>query len=278
LTLIIYSQQYYHHNYPDFHVHHEGLTWELICGVISYCAEHGFDVKLLPLMSSEEAEAKALSRNLGYPYSDGVIFLGYKHLEGAHQIISERKIPAVVIDTFSLKSESFPRVSVDPNPGIKQAIQHLFDKGHRKIAFSQFLKDSNYQFAALRRKAYIREMKKLGIYNKDLIFWTPDERTIKNMAADKKILDSFTAILCVNDPMADRWIRELNYVGISVPKDKAVVGFDNNPAYQELSSIDIQRKNAGREAAQMVIDAIKNDTICRENRILTSKFIARNTI
>lgn len=121
-------------------------------------------------------------------------------------------------------------------------------------------------------------MKELGIYNEDLIFWTPDERTIKNMAADKKILDSFTAILCVNDPMADRWVRELAYVGISVPGDKAVVGFDNNPSYQELSSIDIQRKNVGREAAQMVINAIKSGTICRENRILTSKFIARNTI
>ncbi len=114
LTLIIDSQQLYHRDYPDFHVHHEGLTWELICGVISYCAEQGFDVKLLPLMSREEAEAKALSKHLGYPYSDGVIFLGYKYLEATHQMISERKIPAVVIDTFSLRNESFPRVSVTP--------------------------------------------------------------------------------------------------------------------------------------------------------------------
>ncbi len=65
------------------------------------------------------------------------------------------------------------------------------------------------------------------------------------MAADKKVLSRFSAILCVNDPMADRWIRELSYAGISVPKEKAVIGFDNNPAYQEISTVDIQRKKSG---------------------------------
>jgi DNA-binding LacI/PurR family transcriptional regulator len=277
LTLIIDSQQLYHRDYPDFHVHHEGMTWELICGVISFCAENGFDVKLLPLMSREEAEAKVLSKHLGYPYSDGVIFLGYKYLEAAHRIISERKIPAVIMNALPSQAEELAEVSVDPTPGIKQAVRYLIDKGHKKIAFFQHVPSNAYGYVNQRRKAFEEEMKKQGLFDPELIYWASDEFGVRKLAADKKVIDSFTAMLCTNDSMADRWMRELNCHGISVPDQKALIGFDNNPAYPEISTVDVPRKEIGRTAAGMLIDAIQNERSCHENIVLESKFIPRKS-
>ena len=275
LTLIMDSQQLYTRAYPDFHVHHEGITWELIYGVLSYCAKHDFDVKLLPLLSREDSELGNISEHIGYPYSDGVIFLGYRYLEKAYKIITEQRIPAVVMS--SLSSQVQNEVSVDPAPGIKQAVRYLADKGHRKIAFCQLLENSSHEYVDLRRKAFEAEMKKLNLFDPELIYWASDEYAVKKLVNDKRVVNSFTAIMCINDSMADRWIRELNYMGISVPEDKAVIGFDNNPAYPELSTVDIPRKEVGRQAAQMVIEAIKNKSSHCENIVKASKFIQRNS-
>jgi len=277
ITLIIDGQQLYSRSYPDFHVHHEALTWDLICGVISYCTENNFDVKLLPLLTREDSEIKEVSKHLGYPYSDGVIFLGYRYLEKAHQVITEQKIPAVIMGTLASQVEKLAEVSVDPAPGIRQAVRYLVDSGHRKIAFCQLMKSSNYKFVDHRRTAFEAELKELDLFDPELIYWSADEIGIKELVANKKVIDSFTAMLCVNDPMADRWIRELKYAGISVPGDKAIIGFDNNPVYPDLSTVDVPRKEVGHQAAQMVIEAIKNKSQCSKNIIKESKFICRKS-
>jgi len=275
ITLIIDGKQLYAKKYLDFHIHHETLTWDLICGVISYCAEHDFDVKLLPLLTREDSEIQELSKHLGYPYSDGVIFLGYKYLEKANKIVNEQKIPAVVMS--SLSSQIKNEVSVDPAPGIQQAVRYLVDKGHRKIAFCQLIQNSESKFIDSRREAYEEELKKLGLFDPTLIYWASDEIGVKKLVANKKVIDSFSAMLCVNDPMADRWIRELSYAGISVPRDKALIGFDNNPAYPELSTVDVPRKNVGRQAAKMIIESIKSQKKISKNIVKQSKFILRNS-
>ena len=277
LTLIIDGQQLYSCAYLDFHVHHEALTWDLICGVISYCAEHDFDVKLLPLLTREDSHIQEISKHLGYPYSDGAIFLGYKYLEKVHKIITEQKIPAVVMGALTSNNEKLAEVSVDPAPGIRQAVRYLADNGHRKIAFFQHLKNSAKEFVDQRRKAFETEMKQLGLFDPELIYWAPDELGIRKLVANKKVMDSFTAMLCTNDSMADRWIRELNYAGISAPKDKALIGFDNNPAYPNLSTVDVPRKEVGQQAAQMIIEAIRNQGQCSGNIVKESKFILRSS-
>jgi len=277
LTLIIDGQQLYSRSYPDFNVHHETLTWDLICGVISYCAEHDFDVKLLPLLTREDSEIQEVSKHLGYPYSDGVIFLGYRYLEKAHQVITEQKIPAVIMGTLATHVEKLAEVSVNPAPGIRQAVRYLVDKGHRKIAFCQLMKSSNYKFVDQRRKAFETELKQLELFDPELIYWATDEIGIKELVANKKVVNSFTAMLCINDPMADRWIRELKYAGMSVPGDKAIIGFDNNPAYPDLSTVDIPRKEVGRQAAQMAIEAIKNKSQYNEKIFKESEFLLRKS-
>jgi DNA-binding LacI/PurR family transcriptional regulator len=276
ISLMIDGQPLYSQASPDFHTHHEALTWDLICGVISYCTEHNFDVKLVPLLTHEENEIQEVSKHLGYPYSDGVIFLGYKHLEKAHQLITEKNIPAVIMGALASQTDKLAEVSVDPAPGIRQAVRYLAEKGHKKIAFFQH-STSCSEFVEHRRKAFEEEIKQLELFNPKLIYRAQDEIGMKKLVADKKVVDSFTAMLCANDSMADRWIRELNYAGISVPEDKAIIGFDNNPAYPDLSTIDVPRKNVGRQAAKMVIGAIKNKKQCNKNIVNESKFIPRNS-
>ena len=156
-------------------------------------------------------------------------------------------------------------------------MRHLVDKGHSKIAFCQLMENSKLKFVDSRRKAFEKEMKALGLFDPELIYWSPDEYGIKELVANKKVVDSFTAMLCVNDPMADRWIRELKYAGISVPEDKAVIGFDNNPAYPELSTVDVPRKEVGRQAAQVLIETIKNKKQSNKSIVKESRFIPRNS-
>ena len=71
-----------------------------------------------------------------------------------------------------------------------------------------------------------------------------------------KLNDPPTAIICFNDMMAIGLSKTLQELGVRVPKDCSVVGFDNVPfsaySYPPLTTFDQPKYQLGHEAAQMM--------------------------
>ncbi|AEY65460.1 LacI family DNA-binding transcriptional regulator [Clostridium sp. BNL1100] len=126
---------------------------------------------------------------------------------------NEIKINDVIIDNFS---------------GAVNAVNYLVELGHRKIA--HITGNKNHKVALERLNGYIKALNENGIaYNKEYVIHTDSGEQSGCKSADKllRLKEPPTAIFTFNDMQGYEVIQRASELGISVPRDLSVVGFDN---------------------------------------------------
>ena len=159
-----------------------------------------------------------------------------------------------------------PAVVVDNEGGIRQALLHLSEHGHRRIAFIAGIKHRVQGDSGIRLEAYQTAMNEWGLeYHPDLI--AIGHHTYEGgRQAMREILDrkvKFTAVLGSNDESAVGAIDVLREAGIRVPQDIAVIGFDNRiEAKAEvpmLTTVNFPMVDLGFEAVELLIKCIEGE-------------------
>ncbi len=168
---------------------------------------------------------------------------------------------------FVGSGEKGPTISVDNTGGILQAISHLSEHGHHRIAFVAGTIEDMRGDSGERLRAY-----RSGCETHDLDL---NPRLIAygrhvydgGYLAMQQILDSgveFTAVLASNDESALGAMQALKDAGRRIPQDVAVIGFDNRleGAVQEpgLSSIHVPLFNIGYRAVDLLLEHIEGKT------------------
>lgn len=150
--------------------------------------------------------------------------------------IDDRRIPTVVVGR-DLESPTVNSVLVDNEAGGYAAIEHLYDLGHRDIAFvrgPREVADSRIRWKGIRRF-----VKTTGLHlNPALIRDLPGVMGSNSgfeggLRLTNSLIESgepFTAILAFDDLTAYGAIRALSAAGRRVPEDCSVIGFDDIPA------------------------------------------------
>jgi LacI family transcriptional regulator len=148
------------------------------------------------------------------------------------------------------------------------AVGHLYDLGHRKIAFMQgqpFSSDSDTRWGATMEVA------------RDLGLEVSDELTVHlekdshspaiSYPSIRRLIQSrrpFTAVLCFNDVSAMGSIRALHEAGLRVPQDVSILGFDDiqSAEFQVPSLTTIQQplQEMGSTAARMLLKKLHDET------------------
>lgn len=143
-------------------------------------------------------------------------------------------IPVVLLDSTSTK---FASVGVDNVSGARQAVRHLLEQGHRRIAHlsgPDHLRQSKDRLKGA-REAVI----KAGLDPEDVLI----VRHLPAMSADHgqaglqeviTLADPPTAVFCINDIVALGVMRELRLRRLEIPRDMAVVGYDDVTFAAEL--------------------------------------------
>ncbi len=197
--------------------------------------------------------------------------------------------PAGVLDalgelplcTYSIALPGVPRVSVDNRAGMQVAVEHLIvQHRHRTIAFIRG-PDGNLD-AELRHAGYQAALKSAGIEPEASLVAGGDfteasgEEAVRLLVEERRL--GFDALVAANDAMAVGAMRALVERGIRVPRDVAVVGFDDAEdsrfARPPLSTVGqpwraqaslavdlIEAQNAGRRVTQS--PAVAADFIAR---------------
>ena len=169
---------------------------------------------------------------IGLDYVDGWIVINYAvedHYlqELAHQ--HHKPIVTIGKEIRPLKIDG-SMVMTNNEQGIEQAIQHLFEHGHRKIGFLGSLSMDDMQ---QRFRGYLTAMNRLGLDTKqEYIFDYGDMSVFGGRQAAEKIINNkydLTAVVCCTDMCAHGMIETLEKEGYNVPEDIAIVGFDNSP-------------------------------------------------
>jgi len=183
-------------------------------------------------------------------------------------------VPVVAISAHS-PTPNVTNIVLDHHSAVEQALKHLYDLGHRRIAFMRgprAIPDSEFRWEAIQEVA--REMG-LKIDPANVIRIDAEGWSMKTgyhpMAPEigyrpmKVLLEkhrTFSAIFCFNDIAAIGAIRALKDAGCSVPQDVSVVGFDDiqSAAYSTPSLTTVRQPltEMGSRGAQVLLDRIAN--------------------
>ncbi len=281
ITLVLPLSIFKNPTYPDYSGHNAKLFFEMIKGVSVEAQKYGYDIKMLPLFDDNPETIENVLSKVGFPHSDGVILAGIYELEKLYQSIKEKQIPVIVTGTHVIELKELTQVVSDAREAVSQAMRYFHSKGHRKIAFAapncEYVNDPSisHRFSAFRNT-----LMDLRIYDEKLIFKFENEIAVRNWLTENHRDLPFSALFCCNDAMAFRFIRELEVLNLSAPRDLAVIGYDNNSVYTEeigLSTIAIPRYETGCEALKTIVQMIEKKRNVNGNVIIPAKFIEGRT-
>ena len=177
----------------------------------------------------------------------------------------ESQLPTVAVSGHKT-GPHVTNVTLDHKMSAQLAIRHLYELGHRRIAFMKgqdFSVDSKYRWTAILESARdfgIKILPELTIELKENI-WSPElgHLPVKEFLTKKP---NFTALFCFNDTAAIGAIRALDEAGLRVPQDVSVIGFDDimSAAYHRPSLTTIRQplRAMGAIAARTLLEKIEN--------------------
>ena len=208
------------------------------------------------------------------------------------KLLLERKVEGLIaVDTPCQQSLPIPVVAVSGHRNVKGvtnivlnhqraaslALEHLFQLGHRQIAFIKgqaFSSDTEVRWSAIREAA-----SRLGLpINPKLAAQLEGDSASPELGygVTQKLLSArepFTALFAFNDISAIGAIRALREAGRRVPEDISVVGFDDiqSAAFQNpgLTTVRQPLRKMGEIAAETVLRGITNSKSAHYPRLIT---------
>jgi DNA-binding LacI/PurR family transcriptional regulator len=201
---------------------------------------------------------------VAYSLPDGALAL---------QAVHDRGLPMVVID--QPESSDAAVVRIDDRGGGAEAARHLLALGHRRFGVMSLqcssaahcgrvsavdAAKSPYRVTRERLAGYLETLDEAGIDPAQVPVWeAPGSSRVSAMASARELLEHRrpTAILCMSDELAIATMSVAKQLGLRVPRDLSVVGFDDthsarwaDPALTTIRQ-DLTRK--GRVAGELVL-------------------------
>lgn len=181
-------------------------------------------------------------------------------------------VPVVAISSHAA-AENVTSIVLDHHRAVEQALSHLYELGHRRIAIMRgpgAIPDSEVRWESIQRVTA-----EMGLtLDSNLVIgieaggWSIEpghhpmapEIGYKPMQALLETTRDFTAVFCFNDIAAIGAIRALKDAGLSVPGDVSVVGFDDiqSAAYATPSLTTVRQplREMGKRGAQVLLERI----------------------
>ena len=198
--------------------------------------------------------------------------------------VSRHGMPLVIVDRTS-SGNTHCSVAVDDVLGGRLAIEHLLDLGHRRIAFvggPQRLGQVRDRLAGARLA-----MAESGRDGDDLVVVGTDALGVANgRNAGERIAglprgSRPTAAFCANDLLALGLLQQCVSLGVGVPHDLAIVGYDDidfaGAAAVPLTSVRQPRRDLGRSAAELILDEADNPDHTHQRIQFTPELVARSS-
>jgi len=183
---------------------------------------------------------------------EGIAIMTSEMSPNSIQMIAERGIPVVFLNEPGPKNSPM-NIVVDYKSGMEQAIDHIAELGHKRIAFIGGPQD--LRSAALRQSIFLKALKEKGIKLDKKRLTSGNHRVDGGYAAMQRLLEHSplpTAVLTSNDLTAIGAISAIYEAGLQVPRDVSVVGFDDiemsavyNPA---LTTVRLSRADIATRA------------------------------
>ncbi len=211
----------------------------------------------------------------------GILVTPVDPTDPALREVARHGTPVVIVDRVG-DADTHCSVAVDDVLGGRLAVEHLVDLGHERIAFvggPQSLGQVRDRLAGA-REAFESSSSAGGV----AVIETGALTVAEGRGAGERIVGMSrfsrpTAAFCANDLLALGLLQQCVGLGIRVPEDLAIVGYDDidfaAAAAVPLTSVRQPRRNLGRTAAELLIDEASNPEHTHQQVLFMPELVAR---
>jgi len=250
---------------------------EIMKGINQAIAESFFDL-LLYTTGDIHKNATAFREQhvvtlLSKSITDGVIIVASAAAD------FQTDAPIVSVDPH-IANPNYPCVHAKNYQGAAQAMEYLIKLGHRRIGFISGRRD--LESADRRMSGYRDSLKKAGIELDPMLITQGDYTSPAGYDCTRELLslpNPPTAIFAANDQTAIGTYQAAEELGIRIPEDLSVVGFDNisEAKYMGLTTVDQFLASMGFIATQMLFRLINGEPLDEKTHKMPTQLVERTS-
>lgn len=214
---------------------------------------------------------------------DGIILMSQSENDNSFIYhVLEKKIPLVVLNREVADGLIVNILSAD-RKGAYEAVTYLIKNGHRNIALIEG--EKRFYATVERREGFLSALIDHNIHiNRGYI--VEGNYTIESgYHAMKKLLNmeqTPTAVFCSNDEMAVGAMKAISEVGMNIPRDISIIGFDESPFSSfitpALTTVRRSISEVSREGAKNLLSIIRNNEYQGQKVYIRPELIIRDSV
>jgi DNA-binding LacI/PurR family transcriptional regulator len=215
-------------------------------------------------------------------HASGVIFAGGNFAEAAsshdhYRLLRDRALPVVLVNASS-DDLAFPQVSTDDSVATEQACNHLQALGHEDIGM--ILGPEDHMPSRLRLAAFQAFAARAGI-SAERVERVAFSLEAGHAAGARLVGKGVTGIVCGSDPLALGAIRSVRRLGLRVPEDVSIVGYDDSALMMctdpPLTTIRQPIEAMGRAAVKLLASQIDGSGPAAERLLFEPELVVRGS-
>lgn len=239
--------------------------WQVVEGSEMEARRAGYDILLVHTALDQDQEEVCLQALSRRTIAGLLILKSVDSLrpESAQELLASRRPVAEIGSPTPTEVPGFDCVKADYRQGAAEMLDHLLELGHRRFAFVNGVSDP--RLGVDRLDAFRSKLGAAGVPREhariETCGVTPDEgyRTARALLEDES---PPTALVVINDLLAIGAVRAAYDLGLRVPGDVSVVGFDDQPISRHLVPrlTTVRRKavQEGRLATKLLLRRLRD--------------------
>lgn len=261
-------------------VFHSYFAGEIIRGVSLSASRLNADF-LMHIVDRSDHSGWLDSTLMDKNYIDGILFADIDNDLDIVKKAIRRGVPCLVLN--NIIDEPINYIAMDNRQAACQVVEELIKLGHTRIA--TIAGDVSTQAGLMRLEGFQETLVKNNIHApRSYITFGDFLRTPARVAAKKllSLKEPPTAIFAASDVMALELIDVAKSMGLKVPEDLSVIGFDDNPLISanrvSLTTVSQPLSEMGRLGAENLFQISRGKAKLPVKIILPTKFIKRETV
>jgi DNA-binding LacI/PurR family transcriptional regulator len=253
----------------------------ILSGIGDVATKLGYSALICNTEDDEEREREALDM-LRKHRADGAILMA-SNIGCKWLLDYSREFPIVQCSEYDPQVD-IPHVSIDNYQATQEAVQYLVNLGHRYIAMIS--SENQYISTKLRMQAYRDTLEKnnIAIDNEFIICASRDYSFKSGKSKAKELLNVSprpTAIFCISDTLALGAITAARELGLSVPQDVTVVGFDDvehtTMFHPYITTVAQPCYELGQQSAYLLYSQMRQEPNMPRQLVMDHKLIVRES-
>lgn len=223
--------------------------------------EHGYTLLVSSSLYRPEIEREQI-RSLVGRGADGILLIGHERDPDIYDYLSAQNIPVLIAWAYSAKRKH-PSVGFDNRKSMSQLTDEVLKLGHSQIGVISAHTKGNDR-AAQRLRGIKHSVKKHGLDPKEITICETEYDIENGGNAFEHLMNMSippTVVMCGNDVLAAGVIKRANELGIRIPEDVSVTGFDDlelaSVVVPQLTTVHVPHREMGRTAATVLVDMVE---------------------